>query len=52
MSQLPPFIRHPSMLPPNVLDVMPAIIRKIAVEAPWPPTPKAGEVVPIKRRVA
>ncbi len=52
MTNLPPFIRDPSMLPPNVIDVMPAIISKIAAETPWPPTPKAGEIVPLKRRVA
>lgn len=52
MTQLPPFIRHPSQLPPNVIDVMPAIIRKIASETIWPPTPKAGELVQLKRRVA
>lgn len=52
MSQIPPFIRDPSVFPPNVIDVMPAIITKIATEKPWPPTPKAGQVVPIKRRVA
>ncbi|MGR9188817.1 hypothetical protein [Rhizobium leguminosarum] len=52
MTQLPPFIRDASQLPANVLDVMPAIIRKIASETVWPPTPKAGEVVQLKRRVA
>ncbi|XKM41250.1 hypothetical protein A4U53_010910 [Rhizobium ruizarguesonis] len=52
MTQLPPFIRDPAQLPANVLDVMPAIIGKIASEIVWPPTPKAGEVVQLKRRVA
>jgi hypothetical protein len=52
MKALPPFIRDPSMLPPNVIDIMPAIIGKIAAEMPWPPSPKAGEIVQLKRRVA
>jgi hypothetical protein len=37
---------------PNVIDIMPAIIRKIAAEPVWPPTQKAGEIVQLKRRVA
>lgn len=52
MTELHPFIRKPSDFPPNVIDVMPAIISKIAAEMPWPPTPKAGEVINFKRRVA
>lgn len=52
MTQLPPFIRDPSQFPVNVIDVMPAIIRKIASEVIWPPTPKAGEVVLLRRKVA
>jgi hypothetical protein len=52
MSQLPPFIRDQSDFPANVIDAMPAIIRKIASETIWPPTPKAGELVQLKRKVA
>jgi hypothetical protein len=52
MSKIPPFIRDPSVFPPNVIDAMPAIITKIAAETPWPPTLKAGEVVVLKKRVA
>ena len=32
MMQLDLFKRDPKILPPNVIDVMPAIIRKIAAE--------------------
>lgn len=52
MMQLDFFKADPSKYPPNVIDIMPAIIRKIAAEPVWPPTPKAGEVVQIKRSVA
>ncbi|WP_193378147.1 hypothetical protein [Sinorhizobium fredii] len=37
--------------PSNVIDVMPAIISKIARE-PWPPKPQTAEVVALKRKVA
>lgn len=35
----------------NVIDVMPAIITKIARE-PWPLQPKNGQIVILRRRVA
>ncbi|WP_165823446.1 hypothetical protein [Metarhizobium album] len=35
----------------EVIDIMPAIITKIAAE-PWPPKPKSGELVPLKRGAA
>lgn len=52
MTQLDFFKAHPKNYPPNVIDIMPAIIRKIAAEPIWPPTPKAGELVQLKRSVA
>ncbi|WP_429820294.1 hypothetical protein [Ensifer sp. B1-9] len=36
----------------DVIDIMPALIRKIASEPVWPPTPKGGELVHLKRSVA
>ncbi|MGO6938536.1 hypothetical protein [Rhizobium johnstonii] len=36
----------------DVIDIMPALIRKIASEAVWPPTPKSGEIVMLKRGAA
>jgi hypothetical protein len=52
MTQLDFFRPDLSNAPPNVIDIMPALIRKIAAEPVWPPTPKAGEIVQLKRRVA
>lgn len=37
--------------PSNIIDVMPAIISKIARE-PWPPKPQTADVVSLKRKVA
>lgn len=36
----------------DIIDIMPALIRKIASEPVWPPTWKAGELVPLKRSAA
>ncbi|WP_276120353.1 hypothetical protein [Pararhizobium qamdonense] len=52
MTQLDFFKADREKYPANVIDIMPAIIRKIAAEPIWPPTPKAGELVQIKRSVA
>ncbi|WFS68229.1 hypothetical protein CFBP4996_19635 [Agrobacterium leguminum] len=52
MTQLDFFKADPKNYPPNVIDIMPAVIRKIAAEPVWPPTPKAGEIVQLKRSVA
>lgn len=35
----------------QIINIMPAIISKIAAE-PWPPKPKAGELVNLRRSAA
>jgi len=34
----------------QIIDVMPALIGKIAAEPVWPPTPKAGEIISLRMR--
>ncbi|MDM9629526.1 hypothetical protein QTL95_26945 [Rhizobium sp. S152] len=36
----------------EIIDVMPALIGKIAAEPVWPPTPKAGELILLRRGAA
>ncbi|WP_165447843.1 hypothetical protein [Rhizobium ruizarguesonis] len=37
--------------PSNVIDIMPALIKKVARE-PWPPQLKAGDLIQLNRSVA